>query len=111
MLKTSEVIKYIEKKNNIELTDYQRDMLKHIIAGDVIYTPRNFGRSMLYAGYADYLKDVVGKSTDYSIDSNDFDKVYTYKDAPTLYPDDLIENIFDRSEEIFDREYACKYKV
>lgn len=109
MLKVSEVITYIENKNRVNLTEYQKDMLKHIIVGDVIYTPRNFGRSMLYNGYADYLKDVVGKSTNYSVDPYDFDKVYTYKDAPRLYPDDLVENISNKDEELFNKEYACRY--
>ena len=101
MLKVSEVITYIENKNRVNLTEYQKDMLKHIIVGDVIYTPRNFGRSMLYNGYADYLKDVVGKSTNYSVDP--------YKDAPRLYPDDLVENISNKDEELFNKEYACRY--
>ena len=82
MLNVSEVVKYIEELYNIELMDYQKDFLKHIIVCDVIYTPRCFGRSILYNGYAAYLKNVIGNTTDYSVDPLDFDKVYTYKDMP-----------------------------
>lgn len=31
MLKVSEVVKYIEELYNIELMDYQKDFLKHIL--------------------------------------------------------------------------------
>lgn len=112
MLKVSEVVKHIEKLYNIELLDVQKDLLRHVIAGDVIYTPRCFGRSIIYNGYADYLKNVVGKSTDYSVDTDDFDKVYTYKDIPlkTFYPSD-IERFKLENEEKFNREYYCKYKT
>ena len=53
MLKTSEVINYIEKMYDIKLMDYQKEFVKHIVQGDIIYTPRCFGRSMIYNGYAD----------------------------------------------------------
>ena len=105
MLKVSEVVKYIEKLYNIELLDIQKDFLKHVIAGDTIYTPRCFGRSMIYNGYADYLKNVVGKSTNYSIDPVDFDKVYTYKDVPKDY------NFANIDSDVFNREYICKYET
>ena len=106
MLKVSEVAKYIEKLYNIELLDIQKDFLKHVIAGDTIYTPRCFGRSIIYNGYADYLKNVVGKSTDYSIDPVDFDKVYTYKDVPRHYRN---YNFTNMDSKMFDKEYVCKY--
>lgn len=113
MLKVSEVTKYIEKLYNVKLLDIQKDFLKHVIAGDTIYTPRCFGRSMIYNGYAEYLKNVVGKSTDYSIDPDDFDKVYTYKDVPrnTLHVADIDKRFKSQNEEKFNREYDCKYKI
>lgn len=55
MLKVSDVVAHIENLYHVELMDFQKDLLKHIIVGDVIYTPRCVGRSMLYNGYADYL--------------------------------------------------------
>lgn len=111
MLKTSEVINYIEKMYDIKLMDYQKEFVKHVIQGDVIYTPRCFGRSMIYNGYADYLKNVVGKETDYSVDPNDFDKIYTYKDVPkgALYPSEHIESAMNKSKKMFEKEYECKY--
>ena len=105
MLKVCEVAKYIEKLYNIKLLDIQKDFLKHVIAGDTIYTPKCFGRSMIYNGYAEYLKDVVGKSTDYSINPDDFDKVYTYKDVPKDY------NFANMDSDVFNREYNCKYET
>jgi hypothetical protein len=111
MLKVSEVIKYIEEKNNIHLLDIQKDCLKHIIAGDVIYTPRCFGRSMLYDGYADYLKNVVGKYTDYSTDPADFDVIYTDKDIRNtpLCSKELMKKFKSENAQAFGREYECKY--
>lgn len=38
MLKFSDAVKYIEGLYNIKLIDYQKDCLKHIVAGDVLYT-------------------------------------------------------------------------
>ncbi len=111
MLKVSEVVKYIEGLYNIELIDYQKDFLKHIIAGDVIYTPRCFGRSILYDGYAAYLKNVVGKTTDYSVDPLDFDKIFTYKDIPenTLMDKRKMEEWKLENPKKFAKEYECKY--
>ena len=111
MLKVSKVIEHIERLYDIKLFDYQKDLLKHIVAGDVIYTPRSCGRSMLYEGYADYLKSVVGKGTDYSVNPNDFDKVYTYKDVPcnTLYSNEKLEKWKKEDKTLFEKEYECKY--
>ena len=114
MLKLSEVVKYIENKNHITLLDRQKDMLRHIIKGDVIYTPRCFGRSMLYEGYADYLKNVVGKTVDFSVDPLDFDKVYTVEDVinTPLFGGRMIGKLDEWERENkakFDMEYKCKY--
>lgn len=114
MLKLSEVVKYIEKKNHITLLDKQKEMLRHIIKGDVIYTPRCFGRSMLYEGYADYLKNVIGKTNDYSVDPLDFDKVYTLDDVinTQLFGGKMIGKLDEweyENKAKFDMEYRCKY--
>ncbi len=111
MLKVSKVIEHIERLYDVKLFDYQKDLLKHIVAGDIIYTPRCCGRSMLYEGYADYLKNVVGKGTDYSVNPSDFDKVYTYKDVPcnTLYSNETLEKWKKENMILFEREYECKY--
>lgn len=111
MIKVSDAVKYIERFSNIKLMDYQKDCLKHIIAGDVIYTPRCFGRRLLYNGYAEYLKNVVGKTTDYSVDPLDFDKVYNFKDVleNTLQDKKKNEKVADEKSKKFDIEYECKY--
>lgn len=111
MLKVSNVVTHIEKLYNIELMDYQKEFLKHIISGDVIYTPRCFGRSILYNGYADYLQNVVGKTTDYSVNPLDFDKVYTYKDVPEnkLIDKKKMEEWKLENPKKFAKEYECKY--
>lgn len=114
MLKLSEVVRYIEQKNHIKLLDIQKDMLRHIIKGDVIYTPRYFGRSMLYDGYADYLKAIVGKMVDYSVDPLDFDQVYTIDDVKNtpLYGGRMIGRLDELEREnpiVFNKEYMCKY--
>lgn len=66
---------------------------------------------MIYDGYADYLKNVVGKSTDYSVDPNDFDKIYTYKDVPkgTLYSSENLKRFKNENRKLFERECECKY--
>ena len=61
MIDAKEVKRYIEDKNNITLDPIQYQILKAIIRGDEVYTARGVGRSLLYNGYADYLKDVVAK--------------------------------------------------
>lgn len=111
MLKASEVIKHIEKMYDIKLMDFQKEFVKHVIKGDIIYTPRCFGRSMIYNGYADYLKNVVGKNVDYSVDPNDFDKVFTYKDIPvnTLVCNDRLVDWKNENEEKFNKEYGCEF--
>lgn len=81
MIKAKKVIEFIENKNNIKLLEYQKEIIDHIIRGDLIYTPRNAGRSMLYKGYADYLKEEIAPSIDYDLCPDDFDKVVTYKDV------------------------------
>lgn len=111
MLKVSDVVAHIEKLYKVELTDLQKDLLKHIIVGDVIYTPRGVGRSVLYNGYADYLRNVVGKTVDYSVNPLDFNKVYTYKDIidDELMNKNKVEDIKRIAPELFSRNYECKY--
>lgn len=111
MLKASEVIKHIEKMYDIKLMDFQKEFVKHVIKGDIIYTPRCFGRSMIYNGYADYLKNVVGKNVDYSVDPDDFDKVFTYKDVPvnTLICNDRLVDWKNENKEKFSKEYECEF--
>jgi len=112
MLKLSNIIKFIEKKNGIKLLDTQKDCLKHIVKGDIIYTPRCFGRSMLYEGYADYLKSEIAKTTDYSVESDDFDIVYKSTDvANTFIPKDRMEEMRQNNLKNFEKEFECKYKV
>lgn len=62
MIDVKKVKEYIEKKNRIELTPIQYQILKAIICGDTVYTARGVGRSLLYNGYADYLTNVLGKN-------------------------------------------------
>lgn len=113
MIKTSKVVAYIEKLYGVKLLDAQKDCLKHIIAGDLIYTPRCFGRSMLYQGYSSYLSNVEAPMVDYTVDPLDFDKVYTYADIPhgTLYSDRLLEGCKEQNIDKFNREYCGKYTV
>ena len=113
MIKTSKVVSHIEKLYGVKLLDVQKDCLKHIIAGDLIYTPRCFGRSMLYDGYADYLKRIEGSRVDYTIDPLDFDKVYTYKDVISdgLYSAKILSECEAQCPEKFKREYSGEYTI
>lgn len=115
MLDYKKVKEYIEKKNKIELTPTQLQVLKAIIRGDIIFTARGIGRSLLYNGYADYLRDVIGKDTDRTIGSTEYDSVFT---ASMLSNDDIMKG-FKFSEVIdmlklqcperFLREFECKF--
>lgn len=98
MIDAKKVKQYIEEKNNIKLTSMQYQILKAIIRGDTIYTYRGIGRSMLYNGYADYLKDVISKDTDRTIALNEFDSMFTAQM--------LINNICDtKNEESIRRKF------
>lgn len=57
MINLNDVIEFIENKSNIKLTHAQKLVLENIICGKTVYTPRCIGRSLLYNGYADYLKE------------------------------------------------------
>lgn len=61
MLNWRDVAKYIEKKDNVTLTPTQKEILKAIIRGETISTPRGCGRTMLYEGYGSYLVEVESK--------------------------------------------------
>ena len=61
MINLSDVVEFIEDKNNIKLTHAQKLVLENMIHGNTVYTPRCVGRSLLYNGYTDYLKEKVEK--------------------------------------------------
>lgn len=89
MIDVKKVREYIEKKYDVILTPIQYQLLKAVVRGDKVYTPRQMGRSLVYNGYADYLVNVLGKSTDYSIAPEDFDTVIT---STTLTKDPLYKD-------------------
>ena len=78
MIEWKNVKEYIEKKNNITLAPIQVQILKAIIRGDKIYTARGIGRSILYSGYADYLKERISRDTDRTLNPEDFDSIFTF---------------------------------
>lgn len=115
MLDYKEVKEYIEIKNKIKLTPMQLQILKAIIRGDVIYTARGIGRSILYNGYADYLKEKIGKDTDRTISNTEYDSIFT---ASMLQGDDIIkgsrlkdtvERIKNVSPEMYKRDFECNF--
>lgn len=94
----------------------QLQILKAIIRGDIIYTARGIGRSMLYNGYADYLKEKVGKDTDRTIKNTEYDSIFT---ASMLQGDDIIkvsrlkdvvENMKQTCPEHFKRDFECEFE-
>ena len=119
MLNFNNIKKFIEQKNNIKLTPIQCQVLKAIIRGDEIYTTRGIGRTMLYNGYADYLKEVAGRSTDYSVEPEDFDSVFTgsmmEKDPEMMkmwgdvYLDIKSNNSTALGKDSFNKEFECVY--
>jgi len=111
MIELNDVVKYIETKNEIQLYDYQKEFLKHIIRGDTIYTTRCAGRSTLYNGYADYLKEKIAKSTDYSVGAKGYNKIFTYHDVAQEmpYPEDLFEELGLFDTDFFEKEFNCNF--
>ena len=116
MINTKKVKEYIEKKNNIELSGLQYQILKAIIRGDEVYTARGIGRSLLYNGYADYLKDVLSKDTNREIASEEFDSIFTATMGlnDTVFNKTKTENTISKIKnvdvEIFNKEFECKYE-
>lgn len=117
MIDAREVKRYIEDKNDIKLVPIQYQILKAIIRGDEVYTARGVGRSLLYNGYADYLKEVVGKDTNRKNRADEFDSIFTsdmvLNDSILDKNDIGLKNLYDRlknnNEKIFEKEYQCKY--
>lgn len=116
MLDWYKIKEYIEKKNNIKLTSNQTQILKAVIRGDVIYTARGCGRSLIYNGYADYLKEVVAKDTDRSILPEEFDSIFT---VDTLMKDiinfkhggefSFLNKIKEKNPQMFKKDFMCEY--
>lgn len=117
MIDVKKVKEYIEKKNHIELTPIQYQILKGIVRGDEVYTARGVGRSLLYNGYAEYLINVLGKDTNHSIQPEDFDSIFTASMMinDPVFKKNNIENTFNRikesNESKFMREFECVYDV
>lgn len=119
MIDVKKVKEYIEKKYDVTLTPIQYQLLKAVVRGDKVYTPRQMGRSLIYNGYADYLVNVLGKYTDYSIAPDEFDTVIT---RTTLSEDPLfkLEGYGDMmkklessylSQKVLQRDFDCIYDV
>lgn len=111
MINIENVINYIETTNHIKLYDFQKEILRHIIKGDIVYTPRCAGRSLLVEGYADYMKKYLCQ-TDYSHGKDGYDAIFTYEDE---LPSKLItkkqcDELKETSPEIFKREMECKFE-
>lgn len=116
MLDYKQVKEYIENKNKVELTPMQAQILKAVIRGDVIYTARGVGRSMIYNGYADYLKETIGRDTDRTIKSTEYDSIFT---VSMLQDDDIIKgsrlkdvikNMKNICPEKFKRDFECNFE-
>ena len=109
MIDIDKVIDYIEKKNNIKLFDYQKTVLKELIKGNKVFTPRCAGRSVIYKGYADFLRDI--ESNDQH--SSDADCGIDYHDV--IKSNLLTKNLADNAQHIlgdetFKIEYVGEYE-
>lgn len=111
MINIDKVVKYIEETNKVRLYDWQREILKHIIRGDIIYTPRGCGRTMLVNGYADYMKKHLGK-TSYLNNKNDYDVVFTYEDCSPNVGVSIKDYIrlAKNNPTLFEREFEAIFK-
>jgi hypothetical protein len=60
MIKTEDVVAYIEKTTKCKLFDFQVKLLDNIIHGKITDTPRNMGKTFVINGYASYLNYAHG---------------------------------------------------
>ena len=105
MIDVNEVISYIEKSQNIKLLDYQKEILKHIIAGETIYTSRMVGRSIIYNGYAGYLKNIESQKQH----DNKADYCVGYKDIiKEVSIVDRMKKIISLEEMEFESKFSGK---
>jgi predicted AAA+ superfamily ATPase len=114
MIKVQTVIDFIERENNIKLAEYQKEIVDHIIRGDIIYTPRGCGRSTLYKGYAKFIEKEIAPSVDYEIGINNFDKIIKYDelatvDASRIYNLEANEGYKKSDIKHFNKEFNCSY--
>jgi hypothetical protein len=70
MYNLDEIVKFIEKKNNIKLFEYQKKMLQYIIEGKTFFVPRHSGRSTVVKGFVDYINEVHGKHITHGMDEH-----------------------------------------
>ncbi len=75
MIDVKDVANFIESRKHIKLTDVQLKILEVIIKGETVYTIRQSGRSLLYDGYAEYLKKVES-NVNYNLIPDGYDVVF-----------------------------------
>ena len=115
MIDYKNVKEYIEFKNNIKLAPIQVQILKAIIRGDEVYTARGAGRSMLYNGYSDYIKNVIAKDTNRNLNPDEFDSIFTFSMMcnDDYFKGQKIENCHKTLRETcpkrFLAEFECKF--
>ena len=109
MIDVDKVINYIEKKNNLKLFEYQKIVLRELIKGNKVFTPRCAGRSIVYKGYADFLRDIE------SNDQHSFDADFGIDYHDVIKSNLLTESLVNKAQHILDNEtfkieYVGEYK-
>lgn len=113
MLNIKDIRKYIERKNSITLNPLQCIILKSIVKGEEIYTPRCIGRSILYEGYAAYLKEVVAKDINRKLDPIEYDRIFTIEDIEKYegsfigFDKNLIDNLKKSTPNMYEKDFNC----
>jgi hypothetical protein len=102
MVKLAELVKYIEKTKGVKLFDIQVKFLDNLIQGKLTRVPRNFGKSMLINGYAEYLNHVLDDYTE----GYEYDDYISGEDVmkTNLLNRRIIEEAVQNAEENFQKE-------
>jgi hypothetical protein len=111
MIKTDDVVKYIEKIYGVDLFDYQIKLLDNIIQGKITDTPRGCGKSFLIKGYCDYLNYVHDMCKyDSSIITDDYisgtEVIHT---KPSLLSIKIVKQAFMANPDMARREFNIGY--
>lgn len=113
MINFEDVVKFIEKSNNIKLYDYQKKLLKNLIDGKITDCPRGCGKSTVINGYAKYL-DYLHNSCKISIKADNFISGDEFLDeVRSMLP--VVKAVFktspDRARRDFNLEFTSPYLI
>lgn len=104
MYNLDDIVKFIEKNNNIKLYDYQKKMLQYIIEGKTFFVPRKSGRTIVLEWFIDYLRNIQNKHWTDGFDEHIGLQEVIKENKWILDRYNLKDNTFN-----FKQEYECEW--